>query len=88
MNFKIVIDGYIAALSNGNGIEVTESEYNEIERKIRNKPADPDGYAYRLREDNLEWDLVALPDIEPAEDEASTEDYVEALQEMGVDFSD
>lgn len=88
MNFKIVIDGYIAALSNGNGIAITDSEYNEIKHEIQNKPADPNGYTYRLRADNLEWDLVALPDIEPAEDEASTEDYVEALQEMGVDFSD
>lgn len=88
MNFKILIDGYIAALSTGNGIAISDSEYNKIKHEIQNKPADPNGYVYRLRADTLKWDLVALPDIEPAEDEAGPEDYEQALQQMGVDFSD
>jgi len=65
MNFKIVIDGYIAALTNGGGTEITESEYNTIMQKIQNKPTDPEGYTYKLRADNLEWELVELPPVEP-----------------------
>lgn len=61
---KIVIDGYIAAVSTG-GEEITESEYSTIMQKIQNKPVDPNGYQYRLRADNLEWELVELPPIEP-----------------------
>ena len=62
---KLILDGYIAALSTGGGIEITESEYSTIMQKIQNKPVDPNGYQYRLRADNLEWELVELPPIEP-----------------------
>ena len=86
MIYKIVIDGYIVALSNANGTEMTEAEYNAIMQKIQNKPSDPDGYQYRLRADNLEWEMVELP--EPVDEEAGPEDYEQALEEMGVDFSD
>ena len=72
---KLIIDGYIAALSTGGGMEITESEYSTIMQKIQNKPVDPNGYQYRLRADNLEWELVELPPIEPeplTEEEALT----------------
>ena len=85
---KLIIDGYIAALSTGGGTEITESEYSTIMQKIQTKPADPDGYQYRLRADNMEWELVELPTIEPAEEEAGPEDYEQALEEMGVSFND
>jgi len=62
---KLIIDGYIAALSTGGGTEITESEYSTIMQKIQNKPVDPNGYQYRLRADNLEWELVELPPVEP-----------------------
>lgn len=72
---KIVIDGYVCAATTGGGAEITESEYNEIMSAIQSKPSDPDGYQYRLRADNLEWELVELP-TEPeepiTEDEALT----------------
>lgn len=85
---KLVIDGYIVALSTGGGTAITESEYSTIMQKIQNKPADPEGYQYRLRANNMEWELVELPEPEPVEEEAGPEDYEQALQEMGVDFSD
>jgi len=75
MNYKIVIDDYILALSNRNGTEITESEYNAILQKIQNKPLDPEGYQYRLRADTMEWELVELPPVEPeppTEEEALT----------------
>lgn len=71
----IIIDGYVAALSTGGGTEITESEYSTIMQKIQNKPVDPNGYQYRLRADNLEWELVELPPIDPeplTEEEALT----------------
>lgn len=75
MYAKIVIDSYIAAVSTGGGTEITESEYNTIMQKIQNKPTDSSGYAYKLRADNLEWELVELPPIDPeplTEEEALT----------------
>lgn len=59
-------NGYVAYIANhGGNTEITESEYNAIMQKIRTKPADPDGYAYKLRADTLEWELVKLPPVEP-----------------------
>jgi len=59
-------NGYVAYIANrGGNTEITEAEYNAIMRAIQNKPTDPDGYQYRLRADNLEWELVKLPPIEP-----------------------
>lgn len=90
--FYKVIDGdYISGIgTNGNDsvTEITEAEYNAIMQKIQNKPTDPESYQYKLRADNLEWEMVELPDPEPVEEEAGPEDYESALAEMGVDFSD
>lgn len=87
--YKIVSDGYIIGIGtngNDNVTEITESEYSEILAVIAGKPADPEGYTYKLRADDLELELVELP--EPIDEEAGLEDYEQALQEMGVDFSD
>ena len=87
--YKIIDSGYIAAIgTNGNDsvTEITESEYSEIIAIIENKPSDPEGYTYKLRADNLEWELVEI--TEPIDEEAGPEDYEQALQEMGVDFND
>lgn len=65
MHYKIVIDNYIVALSNERDIKIAESEYGTIMQKIQNKPTAPDGYSYKLRDDNLEWELVKLSPIEP-----------------------
>lgn len=58
-------DGYIIA------VEKTDANYLQIVDIISNKPTDPDGYAYKLSEDSLEWVLVELP---PAPMEPITED--------------
>ena len=66
--YKIIDGGYISGIgTNGNDrvTEITESEYSEILAAIGNKPTDPDGYAYKLRADTLEWELVKLPPVEP-----------------------
>ena len=46
------------------GRGITETEYNEILSMIRNPPAAPDGYGYRLTE-NLKWELYELPPADP-----------------------
>lgn len=65
------------------GSEITESEYNIIFEIIKNKPLPPDGYDYRLT-DELEWELYELPIVEESDDEATEEDYQNALAEFGV----
>ena len=55
----IVINGYIIATTQD------DEQFNAIMQKSQNKPTDPEGYQYKLRADNLEWELVKLPPIEP-----------------------
>ena len=55
----IVINGYIVAVA------ATDDNRELLVEKIQNKPTDPDGYIYKLRADDLEWELVKLPPIEP-----------------------
>lgn len=63
---KMVIDSCIVAVGVGiAGEKITEPEYNTIMQKIQSKPADPEGYQYKLRADTLEWELVDLPPVEP-----------------------
>lgn len=89
--YKVINGNYISGIgTNGNdsveGVEgVTESEYNTIMQKIQNKPTAPSSYTHKLREDDLEWELVELP---PVEEEATAYDYENALVEMGVQFND
>lgn len=51
----IIIDGYIVA------VEKKDINYQDLLELIRNKPADPDGYQYKLRDTDLQWELVELP---------------------------
>ena len=79
---KAVSEGYVILIGIGNGgMEITEPEYSSIMQKIQNKPTDPDGYAYKLRADNLEWELVELPPVEPEPltDEEALTRYANAL---------
>ena len=59
--YEILQDGYIISIGKGAGGEnLTESEYTQILDSIRNKPAAPDGYEYRLKSD-LTWECLELP---------------------------
>ena len=82
-------NSYITALGTGFGeVEITESEYNAIMQKIQARPTDPRGYQYCLRADNLEWELVELPPIEPEPltDEEALTRYANSL--TGADDPD
>lgn len=65
------------------GKEITEAEYNHILGILRNKPTAPSGYDYRLTEE-LEWELYEIIADPEEDEEVTTEDYLNALQEMGV----
>lgn len=72
---------YCLSISNGFILGVCESEQsfeNGITKEERDnifslmlqRPAAPEGYTYKLRADNLEWELVELPpelEYEPTE---------------------
>lgn len=69
--YKIVDTNYIIAIgTHGNDRveEITESEYNTIMQMIQNSPTNPEGYSYKLRAENLEWELVELPPMPEDED--------------------
>lgn len=68
------------------GKEITESKYNEILEIIHNKPIAPNGYGYRLTE-TLEWEQYELPIEEETEEQATEQDYQDALVEMGVELN-
>ena len=85
MFYKNIDNGYIVSISPDCGkAEISSIEYHEILNTIKSKPADPEGYAYRLKTD-LTWELVKLPPIEiDSEEQATAEDYEEALGRFGV----
>lgn len=76
-------DGYICGVVAGVGAEIsniTEGEYREIKAVLESAPTAPDGFCYRLKED-LEWELYELPEVEV---EATEQDYIDALEQLGV----
>ena len=82
--YKTIIDGYLVSVGTGTGgTEITESEYNDLLSIIHNRPTPQTGFDYKLKADSLEWELVELPPIED-DTEATTEDYENALKEVGI----
>lgn len=47
---------------------ISKSEYDEVKALFLSAPVAPDGYIYRLRADNWEWELVELPYTPPVEE--------------------
>ena len=80
--YKVVENDYIYGIGIGAGSEeITETQYNEMLSMIHNRPAAPEGFTYRLTKE-LEWELQELPPVEEAE--ATEEDFLSALAELGV----
>lgn len=83
--FKIRDNGYIVAVGKSENIvsgEISEEEYLRLLSIIESKPAAPDGYRYRLRDDSKEWELCeySLESSLPADED----DYLNALERFGV----
>jgi hypothetical protein len=80
--YKLVEDGYIIAIGTGaGGEEITKEEYDEIMSIIRNKPTAESGYDYKLKED-LTWELVEVPEVEPTDDEISGDELLNMIEEV------
>lgn len=79
--YKLTEDSYITVIGTGNGgIEISESEYNEIMNVIRNRPS-AEGKGYRLRTD-LTWEEYDLPPEPPPDpqEEISADELGQALE--------
>lgn len=68
---KTIANEYIVSLhivdDDGN---IDKAEFDALEALFQERPEAPDGHAYLLRADNLEWELVELPpegDIDDSE---------------------
>lgn len=73
------ITGVVAGVSAANA-NCTEEEYQQVKALLLSPPDAPEGFYYRLREDR-EWELHPAPEIA---EEATEDDYIAALTEMGV----
>lgn len=86
---KHIENGYIVSLQTNAPVgteNCTEEEYNNIMNALKNAPSPKDGYGYRLKED-LTWEEYKLP-VEEIIEEATETDYINALEEMGVDLNE
>lgn len=84
--YKLNIGGYLASVGTGSGgTEITESEYNDLLSIIHNRPIPQTGFDYKLKADTLTWELVELPEPIDTDDEATESDYIDALQDLGVE---
>ena len=73
--FAIIKDGFILSYGTAEAVvetAITEERFNAIAEAVANKPQAEEGYAYMLRADNLEWELVQLPESEEPTEEEST----------------
>ena len=78
-------NGYIYGVSN----KPLDEESKKIYEIISTKPTAEAGYDFRLKED-LTWELFKLPEsqeTEPTDNEATESDYINALENLGVNFN-
>lgn len=80
--YKLIEDGYVTAIGTGaGGVEILVDEYATILTTIQNKPTAEEGYDYRLKED-LTWELVEVPIVEPTDDEISGDELLDMIEEV------
>lgn len=84
---KFIENGYIVAVSEtcNDGIEISREEYNSIIEALNNRPQLEEGFSAMLKDDSHEWELVANP--EPVDTEATESDYIDALNDLGVNIN-
>lgn len=80
--YKLIENGYILAIGAGaGGVEITVDEYSTILKTIQDKPTAEKGYDYLLKED-LTWELIEVPIVEPTDDEISGEELLDMIEEV------
>lgn len=92
--YKCIEGDYIIALSQCNSElhsvtheAISAEEYANVLSIFRNHPSAPTGFTYKLKADTLTWELVELPPIDDTDDEATESDYIDALQDLGVEVN-
>ncbi len=84
MNKLIIVDGFIIATADTSWGQ--DANADEIEAMLCHKPTAPDGYAYKLRADTLEWELVEIqPEPEPSEEDISDEEALNIILGGGAE---
>ena len=88
MNYaKIITNGIIIGIANSKNElpnMITEQEALNLQHMFLEKPEAPEGFHYDLTTD-FEWILKENPIIE---EDATAEDYQNALEQMGVNFNE
>ena len=88
MYYKIIDNGFIAMIGEKiNGESITKQEYDSLLSIIHNVPSAPIGYTYKLKSDTLTWELVELPPIDDTDEDATESDYIDALNDLGVEVN-
>ena len=83
--YKTIKNDYLIMVGkNTGGTEITEAEYNELLSIIHNRPIPQSGYDYKLKADTLTWELVELPEPSDIDEDATEQDYISALNDLGV----
>ena len=78
--YKLIENGYITAIGTGaGGVEITVDEYSTILKTVQNKPIADIGFDYWLKED-LTWELVEVPIVEPTDDEISGDELLNMIE--------
>lgn len=86
--FKFIEGDYIVLIGTDiGGEEITQEEYEIILSVINNRPVAESGYTYKLRAD-LTWELCEIPPVEEEDAEATEEDFLAALAELGVSVNE
>lgn len=74
--FKLVNDGYILCIGQGNaGTEISKTMYNKIMKIIQAKPPATSEVDYRLRDKDLTWEEYK-PEPEPEPEEKYSPDEI------------
>lgn len=82
MFYKLTKDGYITVVGTGEGgTPITEEEYENILATLRSRPTAEEGFYYLLRED-LTWELVEAPVVEPTDGEVSGHELLAMIEEV------
>lgn len=82
--YKHTENDYVVLVGAGiGGEEITQEEYEHILSVIQNRPVAEEGFTYKLRTD-LTWELCEMPPVAEDDSEATEEDYISALAELGV----
>ena len=85
MNYTLsIVDGYIIGVCESEDHfpnEITKAERDTIFNLLLNRPSSSEGYEYKLRSDNLEWELVELPQP-TGNEEVTAEEIAQAIAEV------